>query len=394
MTRAITADQILFNECIGAFRREQKIKDEIKVESKSFLLSSFRINENWDLGICRVSQSQEIKLTDKYSGFISIVSNPDSVGKHNPHLYGIALSAIISFITLKNCKSTRDDYLCMREAISPQDFFELAIMNPILTKGPGANNIHLSNEQLLYQEIKKFINILHNIEYSKYIKLMQSIRMINLSILYKKDDFGLAYFLAVSAIETIAQIAIDRDAVKNKDDLETIWKEKATDDPILEKLYDSYKKLRGNNSYLSERYVRFITVYAPQAKWIDLVPDPEEDTKKDLKQLSKIMQIKYKYDQIIAEKRSFQVYPEDLNDSQIKEILGNSYKYRSEFVHQGKQPPHREVNGQKRFFEKFGDYFNSIKDNKHLLPTYDLIINIAKYSIINWAENNKKNKLR
>jgi hypothetical protein len=263
-------------------------------------------------------------------------------------------------------------------------------MNPILTSGPGANKVHLSNEKLLCLEIKNFINLLHNIEYEKYVKLMQSIRMINLSISNKRDDFGLAYFLSVSAIESIAQIAIKRENVKIKDALESTWKVKAKGDPIFEKLYESYKTLRGNNSYLSERYVKFIMDFAPQIKWIDLVPDPEEYIKNLLMSINEILPNKNQYDQIIAEKRSFEVYPEELNDSQIKEILSNSYKYRSEFVHQGKQPPHSEVNGQKRFFEKFGDAFNSIKDNKLLLPTYDLIVNIAKYSIMNWAESNKK----
>lgn len=392
MARAVTGDHILFNECIGAFRRKNDVSDKLYVENKSFLLSSFRINETWDLGICKVSPSKEIKLPGAYSAFISTISNPESNEKYNQHLFGIALSAIISFISLKNCKSTRDGYLCMRESLTQQDFLELAIMNPILTSGSGANNVRLSNEneKLLCLEIKNFINLLHNIEYGKYIKLMQSIRMINLSISNKRDDFGLAYFLAVSAIESIAQIAIKRENVKIKDALESTWKEKAKGDPIFEKLYESYKTLRGNNSYLSERYVKFIMDFAPQIKWIDLVPDPEEYIKKLLISLNEILPNQNQYDQIIAEKRSFEVYPEELNDSEIKDILSNSYKYRSEFVHQGKQPPHREVNGQKRFFEKFGDPFNSIKDNKLLLPTYDLIVNIAKYSIINWAESNKK----
>lgn len=102
MSRAVTADHVLFDECIDAFRRERDgYRPYDKRESYSFLLTPFKIDEAWDLGKCQVSPSVEVTLPGAYSAFISKVKNPEWVDTHNSHLFGIALSTIISAVTLK-----------------------------------------------------------------------------------------------------------------------------------------------------------------------------------------------------------------------------------------------------------------------------------------------------
>jgi hypothetical protein len=389
MSRAVTADHILFDECIEAFRkRKENVNPHFKGDGKSFILTSFEITNNWDLGICTVSSSEKVSLPGAQSAFISTVSNPEWVGTHNPHLFGIALSTIISFITLRNCKSTRDGYLSRSEKLTENQLFELAIINPILTAGPGYVHSVLSKkkEQSICLETNNFINLLQNIEYKNYLKLMQSIRMINLSIISKRDDFGLAYLLCVSGIETIAQVAIKRDKVKVKEPQENQWKIKAEKDPIIKELYDVYKKSRGNNQYLKERYIRFILNFAPPKKWKEFVSHPMEDLADYLKEISPSHNTEN-----LIQKNWFEKYPEDLEDTQINEILADSYKHRSFFIHQGKQPPHKDPNSSiNRFFQEFRDYSN-FESKEILLPNYNLIVSIAKHSIINWAEEKNKN---
>ncbi|MDD2733580.1 MAG: hypothetical protein PHF56_06530 [Desulfuromonadaceae bacterium] len=91
MSRAVTADHVLFDECIDAFRREQKDStSDFMGKSKSYLLTAFELNQNRDLGICVVHLSIRVHLPGTYSAFISVVENPDWVGTHNSHLFGIA----------------------------------------------------------------------------------------------------------------------------------------------------------------------------------------------------------------------------------------------------------------------------------------------------------------
>lgn len=229
MSRAVTADHVLSDECIDAFRRERDgYRPYDKRESYSFLLTPFKIDEAWDLGKCQVSPSVEVTLPGAYSAFISKVKNPEWVDTHNSHLFGIALSTIISAVTLKPCKSTRDDYLCRLSELSEYDMHQLAIIHPVLVAGPGANYSRLSKskQDQMRDEISNFIDILFSLDYKIYRIVMQSLRLIHLSLVTKRDDFGLAYFLVISAMESVAQNAIKRDKVKRKDADEAAWKKK------------------------------------------------------------------------------------------------------------------------------------------------------------------------
>ncbi len=386
MSRAVTADHILFDECIDAFRREVgNSRTFFQGDSFSFLLTPFELNDEWNLGICKVSPSIRVVLPGAYSAFISKVENPDWVGTHNSHLFGVALAAVVSFVTLKPCKSTRDDYLCRNSDLTESDIQQLAIQHPILTAGPGAmhSSITKNKQCKLRDEIHELINKLMSVEYKTYRVLMQSIRLLQLSISSKRDDFGLAYLLAVSSIESIAQKAIKRTKVRKKHPSETIWKEKAEQDQDFAELLNEYLVSRGKNEYLRERFVLFLKQFAPAEKWLDYVEHPMQDMAEQIKEVSHTHDIDH-----LIEKNWFEKYPEDLQKEEIEAILSDVYVHRSCFVHRGEQPPHTDPSpSMNRFFQEIREY-DGYNIKEAILPNYELLLGLSKNSLINWL--NKK----
>ena len=95
MSCAVTGDHVLFDECIDAFRREREdFQPFDSGGSYSFLLTPFELDNEWDLGVCKVSSTVRVILPGAYSAFISKVKNPSWVGTHNSHLFGIALATL------------------------------------------------------------------------------------------------------------------------------------------------------------------------------------------------------------------------------------------------------------------------------------------------------------
>ncbi|MCG7499353.1 hypothetical protein MHO82_21030 [Vibrio sp. Of7-15] len=382
MSRAVTADHVLFDECISAFRSDGEIRSHLdEGKSISYLLTPFELPIPWDFKVCNVETSVKVMLPGACSAFVCKVNNPDRVGPHNSHLFGIALSAIISFSTLKLCKSTRDDYLCNRDQLSESDYSELALYHPVLTAGPGANHTRISETKLLemHSDLQKLISKLLSVDQKMYLLVMQSIRMVHLSLLVKRDDFGLAYLLVVSAIEVVAQHAIKRSKVKKKHPQENEWKKRAKDDLMFKELFESYLESRGNNQYLRDRFVLFLETYAPVKDWASYVDHPMSDLADSIRSINP----EHNVDNLISKGR-FEKYPEDLTSEEISSIISDAYVHRSCFIHRGEQPPHNDPNpSYHRFFQDYRSY-DGFKIEEKLLPNYELLVGLAKHSIINW----------
>lgn len=384
MSRAVTADHVLFDESISAFREpDQRNEPILNGKSYSYVLSSIEITEPWVLPYCTLHPLAKVNLPGANSAFICRVENPEWVGMHNSHLYGIALSTILSFATGKLFKSTRNDYLSGRDNLQDQDLLELAMMYPVLVAGPGAVHYRLSAERNCeYQEsVSELITTLHSIPQKKYVQLMQAIRLLHLSLLNKRDDFGLAYFLIVSAIESIAQHAVKRDHVREKHPSEELWKLNAHDNPAVNELLSAYRELRGQNQYLQKRYIKFIHNFAPVEIWEKIVPHPHQDMADSMKEFNPGVQ----YDHLV-QKHWHEKYPSDLSKDQICKILADSYTHRSLFVHRGEQPPHKTPNSFERFFQEIHAYDGG-KLIVSLLPNYELLFGIAQRSITAWASS-------
>lgn len=126
------------------------------------------------------------------------------------------MSSIITFSTGRVVKSPRDNYFNNRE-VTEEDLINLAIQNPILVAGPGCTNRSIAKEELnqLIKDIKLVISLLWKIPIEKYRKFMNGVRLATLSIYNLRTDFGLGYYLMVSSIESVAQMAIKRKSTKS-----------------------------------------------------------------------------------------------------------------------------------------------------------------------------------
>lgn len=201
----------------------------------------------------------------------------------------------------------------------------------------------------------------------------------HLSIINKKEDFGLTYLLIVSAIEVIAQNAIKREAVKINNPSEKEWKAMAKADKLFDELYKVYKDAKGKNQYLKERFVEFIFQYAPVEKWNQIVDHPFQDLEDFL---NEIYSEKINY---LTKKNWNEMYPDDFEIETLKKIIGDSYTYRSKFVHRGKQPPHQNPLRYNKFFEEINTInFDNYTHEKKYLANYELLLMTHKYTLINW----------
>ena len=407
----ILEEHVLFAECIEEFRRNSVSITSRQGKSEALILTPFKIDTQWDLGDCKIAASREIDLGFGYKTFASVVSNPPWANIETPDLFAVALSSIISFISLKLFKSTKRGLPMMfREKVDFNAFTlqQLALTYSVKIAGRGCGDSRLSQERQasLCIEVKDFIKHLNTINYKKYQVIMQSVRLIHLSLVNRGVDFGLSYLLVVAAIESIAQEAIKRTDVREENPYEEEkWKELADENPIIHDLYEAYKKKRGENQYLTKRYVGFILEYAPPIDWKKYVRHPDQDMADMLQATDPSAEHRHLFRRRLGEK----YYPEDLEDSKIEEILSNSYKYRSEFVHRGKQPPYKNPSSSNWFFEESFESFPGKWDEKkskyekvtdekkkskyppviieeRILPKYELLLGIAKNSIISYID--------
>ncbi|MGB3849354.1 MAG: hypothetical protein WA958_05260, partial [Tunicatimonas sp.] len=165
-------------------------------------------------------------------------------------------------------------------------------------------------------------------------------------------------------------------------------------------LLKAYKETRGKDQRLKERFVQFILEYAPPSEWKNFVRHPYQDSFDSFREHNPSHTSEY-HDYSFNRNLN-EIYPEDLKESEIEKVLGDSYKYRSNFVHRGEQPPYRSTSTLNWFFEQGFVSFHGkwdekgrrhIKDEKCPLvvedvvrPKYELLLNIAKVSLINYID--------
>ncbi|WP_218923631.1 hypothetical protein [Bacillus toyonensis] len=379
--RAVTGDHIIFNECIEAFRPE---KPSINIEEKQlvgYLLLDFKLNQELDFEHFTIKPSIEVYHKGAYSSFVAHVVLKSTHEVYSPHLFITALSAIISFVFQRPVKAPRDGYLVGEMELDEDLLYEIAIQYPILTAGPGAHRTRIHKNELseLYNELKEVIEFLYDVPLKKYKEFMQSIRLVQLAFLNQREDFALGYYLLVSAIEPFLQKAIKDKEVISKHPLVEEWKSIAKDNESVDELFNEYKRISSMNKYIGKRFVEFIMKYCPPSQW-DKLKHPHEDIALESAEVTG------KKNDWITKKQWYEIYPVDLTEEEIRDILLNAYKHRSEFTHQGKNPPHKNPNSFNRFFEQKVIFKEDIPFDRYelILPNFRLMGFIAKNSILNY----------
>ncbi|HDR7716933.1 MULTISPECIES: hypothetical protein [Bacillus cereus group] len=388
--RIATEDHVMFKECISAFRGKGYQYDDLNENVnnlKGYLLLDFELKERWEFDFFAIEPTQRVFFQGSYQAFIAPVIMFNSEGYYNAHSFTIALSAIFSFITGRTIKAPRDsEYLRYSELGRELDSGMIARLGlgfPVQTAGVGSCNPQLSSKIIdeYYVDLKEIINILLELPDKTYRQVMQAIRLIQLSYMTKRDDFGLAYYLLISAIESVAQKAITKKSMKEKDPLEEEWAQLTKKNPQIEELLQAYKKEKNKNNYLKQRFVKFIYTYCPPEHWENMKHQYEDVA-------SYISELRGDNDYDIPKKLWSEKYPSDLNTEQIDKILADLYKHRSKYTHEGMDPPHRLPNSNNKFFDEL--LFENTNDmdgipSKLVVPSYRLIGFIAKNSILNYV---------
>lgn len=386
MARVVTADHVLFKESIQYFRPhpDQAASLVPRREPKLFghILLDFNSPIEFTQDEFTIKPTTRVDLPQAYAAFVAPVELPLWVcSLHNGHLFTIALSSVFSFATGRPTKSPRDDYLIVKK-LTDSNFLALAIQFPVLVAGPGAHGVRPSKltVEKYHTYVQDAISVLYKVPYNRYLDLMQSIRLVHLAHINKRDDFSLAYALIIAAIESVAQIAIPRDDVKEQHPAEDDWISRSLSDSVFKELFAAYRQERGKNQYHARRFVEFILRYCPVNSW-DGLESPYSDIAKFRAELTGETP-----DNWLTERRWFECYPSDLNEGQIKIMLRDAYKHRSGFIHRGVSPPHQQPDSSNRFFEEVFEYDESRKSLARLIvPNFRLMAYIAQHSIVNFA---------
>ncbi|MBQ4837094.1 hypothetical protein [Pseudoalteromonas luteoviolacea] len=198
--------------------------------------------------------------------------------------------------------------------------------------------------------------------------------MIQLACHNYDEDFDLSFSMLVSAIESVAQIAMPE---PEKHELHNVWKKSTKNDPDLKALFQYYCDLRVHDKRLKERFASFVFKYFPTEKWWDLYDDGI---------LMHGFNSPYNEATELSRKHS-EFRPNHFTPEQLKGIVKETYNYRSKFVHRGESTPHRnpKLGSWQRFFEELrnvGEY-GSFSTKRYLISR-ELMLEIAIKSISNY----------
>ncbi|WP_249598510.1 hypothetical protein [Peribacillus frigoritolerans] len=373
MVRAVSSDHIMFQECIEVFR---PISDTHTIsndsEKEGYLLLDFNLPSELNFNKFKIAPTHNVKFSfGPYSSFVAPVVLLDYKGLDS-HLYVIALSSLVSFITSRPAKAPRDSYT------GSLGYETLALQFPHKVAGTGYVNTFLADNKIqeFASEINEVVELLYELPYEYYERFMQSIRLINLAHNNKRDDFALAYYLLVSAIEGIAQMAIPPEI--NKDPQEDHWEELAKEHKPLKSLLAQFRNYRENSGQLMKRFTNFILKYCPESEWLRLEHHEEER----MAQYENADQFGWQ-----TKKQWDEVYPEDFKTRDIKKVIEDTYRYRSKFTHEGKGPPHRYPEPYHRFFETIHTWDDEKGPRAKHLINYRLLAFIAKNSILEYMRD-------
>jgi hypothetical protein len=390
-------DHISFKDSIYCFRNysEYNRYGEPLVPLIGYIVLGFELTQPIHIMDFIIHPTEKIAYKAPVFSFVAAVTLPINIDEKSAPLFCNALSAIVSFITERSAKSIRSNTYMGHNGSPATNLVTIGLLMPIAFAGVTAHNYTLSSEYLVKytKELTDFIDCLYKVPLKIYEQIMSSLRLINLAHINRRDDFGLSYYLLVSAIEVIAQNVVSRDAVKDVNPLDKEWGNRAKVDAEFKVLFDAYKSARGGNSYLGKRFHKFIFDYCPSSIWESHIPPVDDNINKHLYELTGVDYSRESFD----EKKI-----SDLGDDDISKIISDTYKYRSKFTHEGQSPPHEDPASNARFIDVIrfnltgAQIENLIKQKKFdqlersgyvYLASFNLLTFISKYCLMKYAND-------
>ncbi|MCM3195822.1 hypothetical protein [Priestia megaterium] len=378
MVRRVAADHVMYQESIEVFRPE-KTRTSGEIGKVGFILLDFELKDEWDFGKFKISPTQEVNLGSIYSAFIAPVTWNEPIESYNIHLVAIAVGSLVSFIVSRPVKTARDSFF-MKDIDTDEGLKERGMYFPIKMSGTGFTNTQLSKDRSdrYYDELLELTQLLYKIPYKDYKRFMQAIRLVNLGHINKREEFSLSYYLMVSAVESIAQLAIPIE--RSKDLKEDQWEELAKSNKAVKSLLGQYRSLRDSGHQLTRRFREFIFKYCPIEEW-SLHEHPLANAVDTYLSVFNADELKD-----LTEKQWYEILPKELTQKEIKIIIEDTYKYRSKFTHEGGTTPHSNPNSAEQFFETLIVVAseNPLKFEKKLFIKHEFLSFIAKRSILQY----------
>lgn len=349
MSRNITCNFTAYEECIPAFRQDTWATHEWDSgPSVSYVLCPFSL----DFPIGFEDFSTEPTYRKIVSGHRAInvlpVRNPAWIGRQSSHLFAIVLASLITAVTGAPCRAPRDDPHKNTQpgAGGLPDEFLLDYVVPYA--GTGRSTVEFSHaEQLKFiVDLKGLIANLRLLSAEQCAGGLRALRLLQLGILNLRDDPGLAFALAVGSIESAAQQATLVDDFRQPLPQLTDIKELSKTNAAIKALYKEYRRLGNNERYLAARFAAFIEHLVPVHEWESVTRHPDQEYKNQLLQGGELPS---EVDRKIAIHAD--IYGPGVTQLEDPtKLLKKLYQYRSTYVHQGEQPPHRYPNGLEHIF--------------------------------------------
>ncbi|PAW27863.1 hypothetical protein BKC07_16915 [Peribacillus simplex] len=383
MVRFVSADHVMFKECIEIFRPRSKRYDLDVSDSGhiGFILLDFELTEEWKFEKFEIKPTIKVNLGSIYSAFIAPVVCLEPLESFNTHLFSLAVGSIVSFIVTRPVKTSRDSFF-MFNLDTEEGKKERGMYFPIKTTGTGSTNTTLTKQRIdrFYNELKELVDILDKLPYEKYERFMQAIRLVNLAHINKREEFSLSYYLLVSAIESIAQLAIP--IKRAVDPNEEEWERLAEEKKVIKSLLNQYKQLRDSGHQLTKRFLTFILEYCPIKDW----SNHEHPSANFIDTIRKEFNDSDEFFESLFDKKWNEIYPEDLKEKQLKKIIEDTYRFRSKFTHEGGPTPHINPDSSERFFETvtvFDPNSSSLYTTKYVI-NHSFLSFITKIAIFNY----------
>jgi hypothetical protein len=310
------SDHVLFDEALAAFTAPEPDggSDEANPH-RGYLLLDFEIHRPLENLKFVLTPTVRVNLPGPYAAFIAEVHPRRRTSQDGAHSFATAVAALVSFSLARPVRSPRNDWLFARAPLNDDKLRALAVQGPILIAGPGAHTSQVSPDTLAAyaRRVEEVVDIVARLSHEEKILFLRAFRLVQLAHNSVRDDFSLAYYLLVSAIEILATAAVTRDELHEVHSSYPQWRLLAKENRAFAEVLAAYDAEVHQKKYLARRFVTYILRYAPVDAWSEHDhPDAELDD----------------YLEHVTGRpaglrgRSYhEVYPEQLNETMIEQVL-------------------------------------------------------------------------
>jgi hypothetical protein len=381
--RYITSDHVLFDDSIRALRDlvgGPDLPASRQTTKTGYMLVDFELCEPIQTAHFEIGKTRQLffaaKTPTPWRAFIAPVTFHWAGDATTVHHWVLGVAALTSLALARPVRTTRSP---VKRPIdnNPATELSIALQFPVLGVGPGAHEYFLAQDTVAeYQNALRLVDDLaFRLPETNYGVFLRAARLVQLAHNCVRDDFGLGYYLLVSAIELVAKHVVPRPSPKHAN--EEAWKVASEKDKLFRELYTAFKHERSKSQYIRQRFVEFVQQYCPPETWCEL-DHPSANMEAYIKQV-----FPGRRGHQVTRRRHDEVYPEHLSREEIKKVIEDLYVHRSGYTHEGLQPPHRDPDSSRRFFDtvsvlhKSGQHYVQI-----LLPTFRLVSFIAQRSVL------------